>query len=329
MTAHGSFALRGGILDVFPASDVQPVRVEFVGDMVESLRRFDPDSQRSVGPVDVVEIVPAVERFEDDDEAVSFLDFAAASGADVPGVRARRGPGRRGARARAAGLELRRRRGAGPRRRAARPQRRSCRGTTCRRGWRGRRESTRSASRTTRPPRASGTCAASPPPSSTAACTSGWPTSGRARERGDEVLFLAESQGRAERVIEILREYELLGRAGGPHRGRTCRRGARGRRRRVPRLPAGGRGAAGLRRARRLRRGTARRRAALRRRQDVPVGSPRPEGRATWWCTWTTGSASSSASSSWACAAATRRTSSWSSATTTTPSCTCRSSGST
>ena len=81
VTAHGSFALRGGILDVFPASDVQPVRVEFVGDMVESLRRFDPDSQRSVGPVDVVEIVPAVERFEDDDEAVSFLDFAAASGA--------------------------------------------------------------------------------------------------------------------------------------------------------------------------------------------------------------------------------------------------------
>src|SRR5688572_15806544 len=81
VTAHGSFALRGGILDVFPASDVQPVRVEFVGDMVESLRRFDPDSQRSVGPVDVVEIVPAVERFEDDDETVSFLDFAAASGA--------------------------------------------------------------------------------------------------------------------------------------------------------------------------------------------------------------------------------------------------------
>ena len=81
VTAHGSFAQRGGILDVFPASDVHPVRIEFVGDMVESLRRFDPDSQRSVGRADVVEIVPAVERFEDDDDTMSFLDFAAASGA--------------------------------------------------------------------------------------------------------------------------------------------------------------------------------------------------------------------------------------------------------
>ena len=48
VTEHGSFAVRGGIVDVFPAFDAQPVRIEFVGDMVESLRRFDPESQRSV-----------------------------------------------------------------------------------------------------------------------------------------------------------------------------------------------------------------------------------------------------------------------------------------
>ena len=39
---HGSFAVRGGIVDIFPAGDAEPVRMEFVGDMVESLRRFDP-----------------------------------------------------------------------------------------------------------------------------------------------------------------------------------------------------------------------------------------------------------------------------------------------
>ena len=46
---HGAFAVRGGIVDVFPAADSEPVRVEFVGDMVETLRRFDPATQRSTG----------------------------------------------------------------------------------------------------------------------------------------------------------------------------------------------------------------------------------------------------------------------------------------
>ena len=47
---HGSFTVRGGIVDVFPAGDLEPVRIEFVGDMVESLRRFDPATQRSNDP---------------------------------------------------------------------------------------------------------------------------------------------------------------------------------------------------------------------------------------------------------------------------------------
>jgi transcription-repair coupling factor (superfamily II helicase) len=72
---HGSFAIRGGILDVFPASDVEPVRLEFVGDMVETLRRFDPTTQRSTGAVDYVSIVPVREWFEDEEERLSLLDF--------------------------------------------------------------------------------------------------------------------------------------------------------------------------------------------------------------------------------------------------------------
>ena len=46
----GQYALRGGILDVYPPEAQRPVRVELIGDTVESLREFDPESQRSTGP---------------------------------------------------------------------------------------------------------------------------------------------------------------------------------------------------------------------------------------------------------------------------------------
>ena len=44
----GEYSVRGGILDVFPAEAAQPVRIEFFGDLIESMRRFDVESQRSV-----------------------------------------------------------------------------------------------------------------------------------------------------------------------------------------------------------------------------------------------------------------------------------------
>ena len=59
--AHGEFCRRGGILDIFPAGDELPVRIEFVGDMVESIRRFDPTTQRSVETLDRFGIVPVRE----------------------------------------------------------------------------------------------------------------------------------------------------------------------------------------------------------------------------------------------------------------------------
>src|SRR5688572_21405967 len=66
---HGSFAVRGGIVDIFPAADDEPVRLEFVGDMVETLRRFEPATQRSTAAVDHVVVVPVRETFAglDDD----------------------------------------------------------------------------------------------------------------------------------------------------------------------------------------------------------------------------------------------------------------------
>ena len=76
---HGTFAIRGGIVDVFPAGDSEPVRIEFIGDMVESLRRFEPTTQRSTAPTDQMVIVPVRERFEDEPEAVAPLDALSAS----------------------------------------------------------------------------------------------------------------------------------------------------------------------------------------------------------------------------------------------------------
>jgi transcription-repair coupling factor (superfamily II helicase) len=58
---RGEFARRGGIVDVFPAGQPLPVRIEWFGDEIESLRAFDPADQRGVGPVDAVRLLPASE----------------------------------------------------------------------------------------------------------------------------------------------------------------------------------------------------------------------------------------------------------------------------
>jgi transcription-repair coupling factor (superfamily II helicase) len=55
---HGEFALRGGILDVYPPSESYPVRLEFVGDTIETLRTYDPATQRSIAPLDQLTILP-------------------------------------------------------------------------------------------------------------------------------------------------------------------------------------------------------------------------------------------------------------------------------
>ena len=76
---HGAFTIRGGIVDVFAAGDGEPVRIEFVGDMVESLRRFDPSTQRSTGATDQVRVIPLRERFDDESDAMPLVAFLAAS----------------------------------------------------------------------------------------------------------------------------------------------------------------------------------------------------------------------------------------------------------
>jgi len=61
VTLPGEFARRGGILDVWPPGDRFPARLEFFGDEIEMLRRFDPQNQRTIEKVDQIRITPARE----------------------------------------------------------------------------------------------------------------------------------------------------------------------------------------------------------------------------------------------------------------------------
>ncbi len=61
VTTKGELSLRGGILDVFPLTSPWPVRLEFFGDELESLRQFDPFTQKSRDAIDAVAFAPAGE----------------------------------------------------------------------------------------------------------------------------------------------------------------------------------------------------------------------------------------------------------------------------
>ena len=58
----GQFTVRGGIVDIFPAEAERPVRLELFGDSLESMREFDPNTQRSVRPIEHVTLPPLVEQ---------------------------------------------------------------------------------------------------------------------------------------------------------------------------------------------------------------------------------------------------------------------------
>jgi transcription-repair coupling factor (superfamily II helicase) len=62
---RGQFAVRGGLLDLFPATEDRAVRVDLFGDEVESLRWFSTFTQRSLGEADTVEVAPAAELAEE------------------------------------------------------------------------------------------------------------------------------------------------------------------------------------------------------------------------------------------------------------------------
>ncbi len=57
----GEFAVRGGLIDLFPAGSQQPYRIDLFGDQVDSIREFDPATQRSGKPIDAIQLLPARE----------------------------------------------------------------------------------------------------------------------------------------------------------------------------------------------------------------------------------------------------------------------------
>jgi transcription-repair coupling factor (superfamily II helicase) len=87
VSAAGEFAVRGGILDVFPATADRPVRLEFFGDTLESLRPFDIASQRSDEGIERITIVPWLEILRDDVLRENVLRGAMGEASVVSAVR--------------------------------------------------------------------------------------------------------------------------------------------------------------------------------------------------------------------------------------------------
>ena len=75
----GQFAVRGGIIDIFSFANEYPYRVELFGDVVDSIRTFEPGSQLSVESLEIASIIPDVQTKLVQEERQSFLDFVAAS----------------------------------------------------------------------------------------------------------------------------------------------------------------------------------------------------------------------------------------------------------
>jgi transcription-repair coupling factor (superfamily II helicase) len=87
-TVHdrGEFAIRGGIVDLFPGGEEQPLRLDFFGDEIETVRRFDPADQRTTGSVDGFTLLPASEALLDEDTIKRFrLRYRETFGATATG----------------------------------------------------------------------------------------------------------------------------------------------------------------------------------------------------------------------------------------------------
>jgi transcription-repair coupling factor (superfamily II helicase) len=77
---RGEFAIRGGILDVFPPAEERPVRADFWGDEITSLRHFALASQRSLGDIEQVEVAPCRELLADEETRRRAAELAATDG---------------------------------------------------------------------------------------------------------------------------------------------------------------------------------------------------------------------------------------------------------
>ena len=84
VAGRGESARRGGIVDVFPPSLALPIRIEFFGDEIDSLRSFDPTDQRTVGALESAVLLPASEFLLPDGGARAIRDRLGKSAARLP-----------------------------------------------------------------------------------------------------------------------------------------------------------------------------------------------------------------------------------------------------
>ena len=86
VSERGEFAVRGGVIDVFPPGAEEPVRLDLFGDTLESIRAFDPESQRSTRQLKEIDLLPVSEALLDPDSISRFrtkwLEAFGASGDD-------------------------------------------------------------------------------------------------------------------------------------------------------------------------------------------------------------------------------------------------------
>jgi len=88
VTEPGDYALRGGIIDIYPPGEAGPVRLDLFGDVLDGIRRFDPGSQRTTDTLQKIELAPVSEVILDDEAIRRFrqnyrIEFGAA-GTDDP-----------------------------------------------------------------------------------------------------------------------------------------------------------------------------------------------------------------------------------------------------
>jgi transcription-repair coupling factor (superfamily II helicase) len=86
VTAPGQFARRGGIVDIFPSDREQPMRIELYGDTIESLRFFDPETQRTLAPAESVSALPLSDLFATRSTLVGLRDRLPRRFPDAPEV---------------------------------------------------------------------------------------------------------------------------------------------------------------------------------------------------------------------------------------------------
>jgi transcription-repair coupling factor (superfamily II helicase) len=204
----GEFCVRGGVVDFYPAGAAAPVRLEFIGDNIESIRSYDPATQRSIVALDQAAIVPLQDLLaegEDTDRSATVFDYLWAHG--KPHVMVSE-PDEVSASGHKFTVQVR-----------ASYDEAIAKGNKVQRPavlvitW----EEARSwlegstALETLSIDDSGVTHIASQPAQEFAGRVQDWVAEiRRSRERGEMVLFVADSHGRAERTVELLADYEIF-----------------------------------------------------------------------------------------------------------------------